>query len=96
LAYKDHIIQEGKESTETVMLYTLSTCIWCRKTKKLLTELELGYSYVDVDLLEEDDQGEVMSEVEKHNPTSSFPTLVINDGEKVILGFEEAEIRDLK
>ncbi|MEI7690216.1 MAG: glutaredoxin family protein [bacterium] len=95
MAYRDHIIQEGTESTETVMLYTLSTCIWCRKTKKLLTELGLGYSYIDVDLLDEDDQDEVMAEVEKHNPASSFPTLVVNEGEKVILGFEEGEIRDL-
>ncbi|MEW6026508.1 MAG: glutaredoxin [Planctomycetota bacterium] len=36
-----------------VMLYTLSTCIWCRKVKDLLGQLGAEYSYIDVDTLEE-------------------------------------------
>jgi len=36
---------------------------------------------------------EALREVEKHNPAGSFPTLVIN-GEKAIVGFREAEIRE--
>ena len=34
-----------------VMLYALSTCVWCNKTKKLLNELGVEYDYTDVDLL---------------------------------------------
>ncbi|MDD5660242.1 MAG: glutaredoxin domain-containing protein [Actinomycetota bacterium] len=40
---------DGKQNKK-VMLYALSTCIWCRKTKMLLDELGIAYDYMDVDL----------------------------------------------
>ena len=38
------------------MLYALSTCVWCRRTKQLLDQLGVEYDYVDVDLLEGGDK----------------------------------------
>ena len=75
-----------------VFLYALSTCIWCRKTKKLLDSLGVNYSYVFMDKLEGKEKDKMMDELEKRNPKSSFPTLVIND-KKVIVGFKEDEIK---
>ncbi|MGD0856067.1 MAG: glutaredoxin family protein [Dehalococcoidia bacterium] len=75
-----------------LMLYALSTCIWCRKTKQLLTDLGIEYDYVFVDLLTGADQAEVVKTVTKWNPDGSFPTLVLNDS-KCIVGFKEPEIR---
>ena len=75
-----------------VVLYALSTCGWCARTKQLLTDLGVEFSYVYVDLLTGDEQGTVVREVEKWNPRLSFPTIVI-DGSKVIIGFREEEIR---
>mgnify|MGYP001095038066 CR=1 FL=1 len=77
-----------------IMLYALSTCIWCRKTKNLLNELGVEYSYIDVDLLEGEEKEKIKKEIEKWNPACSFPTLVINV-EKCIIGYKEKEIRDL-
>ena len=37
-----------------IMLYALSTCVWCKKTKKFLDQLGVEYNYVYVDQLEED------------------------------------------
>ena len=34
-----------------IMLYALSTCPWCQKTKHLLDEMGLEYYYEDVDML---------------------------------------------
>lgn len=75
-----------------VVLYALSTCGWCAKTKNLLGELGVDFSYVYVDLLEEEEMDRVITEVEKYNPKGSFPTLVINDT-ITIVGFREQEIR---
>lgn len=75
-----------------IMLYALSTCQWCRKTKELLTELGVEFDYLYVDLLEGKEQDIAMNEVERVNPRGSFPTLVI-DG-KCIVGFQEEEIRE--
>jgi glutaredoxin-like protein NrdH len=75
-----------------IILYALSTCGWCAKTKDLLRELGVDFDYVYVDLLEGQEQDNVMNEVEKWNPKGSFPTLIIGD-KKTIIGFREEEIR---
>ena len=75
-----------------VVLYALSTCPWCNKTKQLLKDLGVDHYYENVDLLRAEDREKVMNIVEKWNPACSFPTLVINDS-KCIVGFQEDEIR---
>jgi len=78
----------------TVVLYALSTCGWCAKTKDLLKEIGVEHSYVYVDLLPENELEEALREVERFNPKGSFPTLVI-DNRKVIIGYREQEIREV-
>ena len=75
-----------------VMLYALSTCGWCSKTRKLLDELGVEYYYIYVDLLEGVERMSTTSEVERWNPRRSFPTLVIDDTRSII-GFNEEDIR---
>ena len=76
-----------------VMLYALSTCGWCAKTKELLKQMGVKFDFVYVDLLEGRDQDDAMNAVEKWNPNGSFPTLVINNSRSII-GFREHEIRE--
>lgn len=76
-----------------IMLYALSTCIWCRKTRQLLADLGVEYDYLYVDLLQGEERSNAMVAVEKWNPDSSFPTMVINDS-RCIVGFKEKEIRE--
>lgn len=75
-----------------IILYALSTCPWCKKTKQLLSDMGVEYDYADVDLMTADEKDKTMRIVEKWNPRCSFPTLVINDN-KCIIGFQEDEIR---
>jgi glutaredoxin len=75
-----------------VMLYALSTCGWCKKTKALLNELGVEYDYTDVDLLKGDEQTAAVGEIVKFNPDSNFPTMVI-DNRRCIVGFREDDIR---
>lgn len=77
----------------SIMLYALSTCAWCKKTKALLDSLGVEYSYEYVDLLAGKEKGEARDVVKKWNPERSFPTLVINN-ETCIVGFEEDKIRE--
>lgn len=83
---------DGKNKGK-VVLYALSTCGWCAKTKDLLRELGIAFEYSYVDLLEGEEQSNAMDQVEKFNPSGSFPTLVI-DNRKSIVGFKEKEIRE--
>lgn len=75
-----------------IVLYALSTCPWCKKTKKLLDELGVEYYFCDVDLMKEEDKQEALELIEKWNESRSFPTLVIGD-KQCIVGFQEIEIR---
>lgn len=83
---------EGTDRGE-VMLYALSTCIWCRKTRELLDSLGVCYSYAYLDQLVGAQQDEAMDEMARANPARSFPTVVIN-GETVIRGFDESRMRE--
>jgi len=76
-----------------LILYALSTCGWCKKTRMLLEDLGVEYNYVYVDLLEGDERQEIIEQVKKWNPQLSFPTLVVND-EKCIVGFNEDEVKE--
>ena len=76
-----------------IVLYALSTCQWCAKTKELLRELGIEFDYVYVDLAQGKEQEDLMTEMERFNPRGSFPTLVLND-EKCIVGFQESAIRE--
>ncbi|MGD1003850.1 MAG: glutaredoxin family protein [Methanoregulaceae archaeon] len=76
----------------SVMLYALSTCQWCNKTKQLLKDLGIDFDYVYVDLLEDNEQSDALDAMEKWNPRGSFPTLVIGN-KRCIVGFREDEIR---
>ena len=76
-----------------VILYALSTCQWCRKTKELLSQLGTDYYYIDVDLVTGEDQKELIEKIRKFNPACSFPTMVINERDAII-GFDEDKIRE--
>ncbi len=83
----------GKDKGK-LLLYALSTCVWCKKIKTLLNNLGVAYDYVDVDQLSETEKEKVMEKMRRWNPRGSFPTLVVND-EKVICGFDETRIREI-
>jgi glutaredoxin-like protein NrdH len=76
----------------TIMLYALSTCPWCRKTRQLLNDQGVEYSYIDVDQTRGQEREDTLNEVRKYNPALSFPVLVVNG--KAIVGFKEDEIRE--
>ncbi len=85
---------EGKKKRHKIKLYALSTCGWCKKTKKLLKSLDVEYNCIDFDLLEEDKKKETREELKKYNPSVSFPTIVVDDGDTVIIGFKQERIKE--
>lgn len=74
-----------------IKIYTLSTCIHCRKAKAYLTECQVPYEFVDVDLMKGKDRESVIEEVSRYNPRLTFPTILI--GEEVIVGFNEDKVK---
>ena len=81
------------EDIGKIILYALSTCGWCKKTKAFLDGLGVAYDYEYVDKLAGEARESTIQEVAKWNERTSFPTMVIND-EKCIVGYKEDEIRE--
>ena len=59
-----------------IMLYALSTCVWCKRTKRLINDLKIAYDYIDVDLLDRASE----------RPVCEFRTWTV-DEHVVVVGF---------
>ena len=81
-------IDKGK-----LLIYTLSTCIWCKKIKAFLDSLGVGYDFIEVDVLSSEEKESTLTEIKRFNPQCSFPTVVVNDKE-CIIGYNESKIRE--
>jgi len=78
-------------SNKTI-LYALSTCSHCKSTKKLLSECNVEYDYIEVDDLEGEERKAILADIKAMNPRCSFPTVKIND--IVIVGYKEKQIKE--
>lgn len=77
----------------SVKLYALSTCPYCRMTKKYLDENNVDYDMVEVDLLEGEARENAIAEVRSLSGGASFPVAVVND--EVIVGFNKRRMKEL-
>jgi len=82
----------GRHDMHRVMFYGLSTCVWCKRTRRLLEDENVAFEFVYVDLLEGEEKQAVEAQMCEYNPKESFPTIVI-DGEHCIVGFKPDEIK---
>jgi glutaredoxin len=73
-----------------VHLYALSTCPYCRMTKKYLDEHEVAYEITEVDLLEGEDKDAAVAEVVRLSGGKSFPVLDANG--EVVVGFNKGRM----
>ena len=83
----------GVHQDHQVILYALSTCIWCRKTREFLTEEQVAFDYIYVDLLEGDEREAVKDNIREWNSRVSFPTTVI-DSEECVIGYKTDALRN--
>ncbi len=82
----DKVRVSGKNKTHRVLLYALSTCAWCKKTKKFLNENGVEYEYVDVDLANDEDHEKIRQDIINRGSEPTYPTIIV-DNKKVINGF---------
>jgi glutaredoxin len=76
-----------------VKMYTLSTCLWCKRTKQFFEERGVPFEAVDYDKMDEAEQERIMAEMREKGGGGSFPYVCI--GDKVIQGYEPEEFERL-
>lgn len=75
-----------------IILYSLTTCGFCKAIKKMFADLGLVYTTLDVDDLGEVEREEALKELMSVNKLCSFPTVVI--GDQVVAGYKVQEIKN--
>jgi glutaredoxin len=68
-----------------VSLYTLSTCPWCRKTKKFFADHHIALDFTDYDLADQATQDKIMGELDAAG-VNGFPFVRI--GDQVVAGYQ--------
>ncbi|HYB92653.1 MAG TPA: glutaredoxin family protein [archaeon] len=84
---------QGKNSKHKVRLYAISTCAWCKATKKFLKNHSIKYEYIDVDLCDKKVKDKIVDDILSRGGTLSYPTIIIDD-EVLITGFREDELKE--
>lgn len=83
----------GKKNDHKVTIFALSTCVWCKLTKQFLSDNDVAYEFVDVDLLDENDKSTVHENILSKGGSLSYPTTIVDD-KKVITGFRKDQLKE--
>ena len=78
----------------SIVMYGLSTCVWCRKMREFLEREGVVFEVVYVDELSGDERDAAVNEVRRWNPAVSFPTVVI-DGVTSVNGYNPDEVKEV-
>jgi glutaredoxin-like protein NrdH len=84
----------GKKKDHKVSVYALSTCVWCKLTKQYLSENNVEYEFVDVDLLDDEDKDKVHQTVLSKGGALSYPTTIVDD-KIVVTGFRKDKLKEV-
>ena len=76
-----------------VIIYTMSTCPWCRKTKKFFTDNKIPFEYTDYDLATDEEQKKIMDTMLKKGSDGIFPFVII--GKDVVIGYHPEKYSEL-
>ena len=83
----------GEKKQHKVILYALSTCVWCKMTKQYLKDSGVEYDYVDVDLCAEEDKQKIRQDIQSKGGPLSYPTTIIDD-KVVVTGFRKDLLKE--
>ena len=84
----------GRNNKHKVLMYAISTCGWCKRTKNFLRDNNIEYEYVDIDLCNREDREEIRKDILSRGGHLSYPTIII-DEKSLITGFQEDKIREV-
>lgn len=85
---------EGTRNQHHVLVYTLSTCVWCRRAKEFLQQHAVAYEYVDVDITDRMAKHEIIQDILTRGGRLTYPTIIIDDN-ILIQGFHLDQLTEV-
>ena len=79
---------DGKKDKQDVSIFTLSTCMWCKKCKAYLKDRDIKYKFIDVDSISSEEKSKILEYLrENYKPDRiAYPFLVCDD--KFVVGYD--------
>lgn len=68
-----------------VVMYTLSTCPWCKKTKSFFAERNIPFEFTDYDKASKEEQQKIREVCSAYGEGIAFPFVMI--GDDVVVGY---------
>ncbi|MFX1346968.1 MAG: glutaredoxin family protein [Promethearchaeota archaeon] len=86
---------DGEKGTnDNILIFTLSTCMWCKKCKTFLNDRNMTYRYVDVDKIEPQDKSKILNHLKNtYQERISYPFLVCEKG--FVIGYNPNKYEEL-
>jgi glutaredoxin len=84
---------KGSKKDHEVLVYALSTCGWCKKTKQFLNDNGVEYEYVDFDLASPEERQPIIDELTSKNIPLAFPITIVNN-KTMIRGYNPDKLRE--
>ena len=70
-----------KGDNDNIVVFSLSTCMWCKKCKTFLNDRNMKYRYIDVDKIERQDKSKILNYLKStYQERISYPFLVCEKG----------------
>ena len=87
-------VDGGKGAEEHILIFTLSTCMWCKKCKRFLNENGMKYKYIDVDKIDPGDKAKILDYLrENFQERISYPFLICDSGH--VVGYDPKKYMSL-
>ena len=83
----------GKKNNHKVVVYALSTCVWCKMTKQSLQDNNIEYEYIDVDLCEPEEKEQIRKKITSKGGSLNYPTTIVDDN-ILITGFRKDKLKE--
>ncbi len=86
---------DGEKDEREITIFTLSTCMWCKKCKRWLNERNVKYRYIDVDKIQYSQKSEILNYLKKnYQQRVSYPYMVC-DKKDVVIGYNPDKYEEL-
>ena len=85
---------QGKIKDHKVLLYTISTCVWCKRAKDFLKNNDVEYEFIDIDLCNEEDKKEIRKDIQSRGGRLAYPTIIV-DNKNLLTGPSPDKLKEV-